>query len=684
MRMFREIMFNFAVSGFPDEDCLIRLFEHFLKSTITMKHICLSAVLLVAALSAAARPVLVGHRGSGYGVESTEEAFRQGAALGYEYVESDIKVTGDRQFVLSHDDDTKRLGGSLTIATSTLAQLQAEELTQTRSGVTYTGRIMSLPEWLTLCEELNIKPLIELKWATGVNNNDCSNIPLLIQTIEEHGFRDKCIILTSMKKCLEYIRTNYPDVELQFLTGQYWANHFDWNVEKGIDVDIQAGYFDGAAVQRYHDAGLKVNMWTTNDVAGYRKYAGWGCDFITTDRLDAATLPDVIPDDPVTPPGEVDLVFERLWVRSTKNGDAPEHIDGTNAQQGTAVNGLFYVNDCADRLLYVFSQGECIGSLPGGSGWGCCRDFAGNIIVRDDKQTGNTHKFMIYPAGVTPDSPAEATVLEIEMPVAGQTNFINASGDVLGDGGYIYLYPRDKTAVNIVHMANGAVTEVSESAELAIPGSAAGYVIPTANKDTEWYYQVRNKGIYYYRGDRSDDFSTGGTSTTPPARNSTGGAAFININNNLIFIHNSGPNYKGGFTVRNQSRDEVLENVGPIGTLGYEEGGNYSTFNWLIAEETAPEDYIIYQYCPANGMAAYRLYNRLTGVKAPGQALRPVLRRSGSILTVSGVEPAERTEVYSLTGACVAVGTAARTVVSALGRGLYIIRCAGHAFKISL
>ena len=95
-----------------------------------MKHIYLTTLALLTALGALAQPQLVGHRGSDYGVESTEEAFRRGAELGYVWVESDLKVTGDKQFVLSHDDDTKRLGGTLTIATSTLAQLQAETLTQ--------------------------------------------------------------------------------------------------------------------------------------------------------------------------------------------------------------------------------------------------------------------------------------------------------------------------------------------------------------------------------------------------------------------------------------------------------------------------------------------------------------------------------------------------------------------------
>lgn len=647
-----------------------------------MKRIFTSFVCAAAILSASAyKPVMVGHRGSGYGVESTEEAFRRGAELGYQYVESDIKVTGDTRFVLSHDDDTKRLGGSLTIATSTLEQLQSETLTQTRSGVKYTGTLMSLEQWLTLCDELNIMPLIELKWATGINNNDQSNIPLLISTIEQAGFRNKCIILTSMKPCLNYIHNNYPDVELQFLTGEYWANHFQWCADNGIDADIQSGYFTFETVTQFHNAGLKVNMWTTNDLAGYRKYASWGCDFITTDRLDANTLPEVEVLTPSDPPTPVDLAWEQVWVRSNVNGNAPEHIDGNNAQQGTAVNGLFYVNDCADKLIYIFRQGECIGSIPGGAGWGCCRDFAGNIIVRDDKNTDGNLRFLIYPAGVTPENASSPTELNVTVPLSGQTNFINAAGDVLGNGGRIFLFPNGQKGVNIVEVAGGQLVETRKSAELEIAGSAAGYVVPTENSDANWYYQVRNKGIYKWNGSQSEDYSVGASSTTAPARNSTGGMAFINLNNNNIWLHNSGANYKGGFTVRNTTVSKVIANIDPIGDLGYVDGGNRSTFNWLICEETNPGQYAVYQYCPANGMAEYRLTDRLSGLQNVAVADNSFTLTGRTLSTADSATPIE---VFAITGHKVASGTGAGTDLSGLNAGIYIARIGNQAHKIAL
>ncbi|MCI5977343.1 MAG: hypothetical protein MRZ32_00205 [Bacteroidales bacterium] len=232
------------------------------------------------------KPVMVGHRGSDVGLENSVESFTAGALRGYEYLETDWKLTADSQFVCSHDDSTTRLGGTLALATSTLAELQAEPLTQTRRGTTYTGRLCSAREYLEVCRRYGVKPLIELKWTNGINSKDCSNIPLLIKFIEENGFRDSCIILTSMRPCLEYIREHYPDIRLQFLTGKYQRDHADWAIANRLDVDIMRGCFDTTDLKRYHDAGLRVNVWTVNSASDSLRYTDTiPCDFITTDRL---------------------------------------------------------------------------------------------------------------------------------------------------------------------------------------------------------------------------------------------------------------------------------------------------------------------------------------------------------------------------------------------------------------
>lgn len=241
--------------------------------------------LLFITLKISAQPYIVGHRGSQWGVENTAEAFINGALKGYHYLECDIKVAGDGTIVVSHDDSTKRLGGNLAVNKASLDELKAETYTQTRSGITYTGSICTLAEYLDICAEYNVLPLIELKWATGINSNDQSGIPTLVQLIEEKGFRNRCVILTSMKPCLEYLRTRYPDIDLQHLSWKYSRKNFKWCKQWHINADIHHSAINRRIIKKYHNACLKINTWTINSNSTYKKYAQIGCDFITTDNL---------------------------------------------------------------------------------------------------------------------------------------------------------------------------------------------------------------------------------------------------------------------------------------------------------------------------------------------------------------------------------------------------------------
>ena len=649
------------------------------------------AMVACALCMSAHKPLLVGHRGSYWGVENTAEAFINGAKKGYQYLETDVKVTSDRKHVCCHNDDLTNWGGTLTVASSTLAALQAETLTQTRGGVKYTGHLCSLEEYLDICKEYNVLPLIELKWATGINSNDCSGIPNLIKVIEDKGFRKSCIILTSMKPCLEYIRTNYPDIELQLLCyASSFASSYDWCVKWGIDIDSATGSeIDRAAVKKYQDAGLKVNAWTINSNANYSLYGGYGCDFLTTDYLDPASLPEIKIVDPL------DLVLETVWERCTTLGNAPDHIDGTNAQQGSASKGIFYVNDKSEQKLHIFgNEAQYLGSIAGGKGYGCDCDDAGNVVIRNDVETGTDHKFIIYPAGTTVDNPGTKVEVDATLPLSGQVNFISASGDVMSqEGGYIYMYPNGQTAVCVITMKEGTVTAVNSYTGLSLTGSTAGYVIPMSNNPTKWIYQVRTSGYYSYDDGKNTALMAGSASTTAPARNSTVGGEYIELSGHEIFIHNSGAHYKGGFTVRDLTSGSVVTSIDPIGTLGYETGGNYSVANWVRAEKINESSCYLYQYCPANGMAVYKLYdkNASSGVEqiiinekknlkvAPNPVIDVVKATADKNITSIGL--------YNFVGAvinanCNIDDNTATINMSSLPSGIYILKVNDSSTKI--
>ena len=251
-----------------------------------MKHKYLLLTLLATAVAAsAAEPIMVGHRGSDIGIESSRCAIEVGAQRGYAFLESDVRVAGDGTFVLSHDETTERLGSGLTVNQSTAAALLADTLHQKRWDVPYTGFMATLGDMLDVCKEYGVRPLIELKWADGINSKDTSGIPALIDFITAKGMRDKCMILTSMKPCLEYIREHYPDVELQLLVQTKVDENFDFCNKHRMGIDIHHSAVTPEVVERFHAAGLPVNVWCVNTPEDRARFTAMGVDYITTDRL---------------------------------------------------------------------------------------------------------------------------------------------------------------------------------------------------------------------------------------------------------------------------------------------------------------------------------------------------------------------------------------------------------------
>ena len=175
---------------------------------------------------------------------------------------------------------------------------------------------------------------------------------------------------------------------------------------------------------------------------------------------------------------------------------------------------------------------------------------------------------------------------------------------------------------------------------------------------------------------------SGRGTTTAPARNTTGGCARFVLRGNVLLAHNSGTNYVGGFTLRNLSRDQaVIRSFDPIGDMGYKDGGNYSTFNWLIPEAIDDNSAWLYQYTPANGMGLYRVSVKDQGVDTLGAGAAGASRivRCGDMLTAEGGDAG--LSVYDMGGALVVAATGRSVSIANLPAGAYIARSARASLK---
>ena len=257
-----------------------------------LKSIFTVALIVVGTLSMQAQ-LIVGHRGSQWGVENTRAAFINGANAGAWGLECDIRVTGDGTFVISHDSNYKRLGGPETpIADMTTEAVLSTRLTSKRHGITYAGTPCTLGEFLDICKEYKVKPVVEVKVCSNIHSNTKAEnepvfdgIPALINLIDQKGLTQQVVIISFMPGVVDFIHRHYPDVTVQVLAGDSdgpideWV---DWCIEHNMDLDVVHTIITKAAVDRLHQAGLKVNVWTVDKVEDFERVKDMGVDYITT------------------------------------------------------------------------------------------------------------------------------------------------------------------------------------------------------------------------------------------------------------------------------------------------------------------------------------------------------------------------------------------------------------------
>lgn len=561
------------------------------------------------------KPVFAGHRGSYRGVENTEEAFMNGINhYGYTGLEIDVKTTSDGEYVCWHDDDLSRVGHDVSIPNSKWADIKDLTLTQTRSGNTYTGKLCSVDRYLEICKENNVFPIIELKWAVGINSNDMSRFPGLYKLIEKHGLVEEARILTSMQPSLEYVRTNYPALKCQYLCYEVTEARYEWCKKWGINPSVQTGGLSKYMARKCHDAGMEVACWTVNSLASYQQHGELGCTTMTCDYLLPSEMPELeeIDWEALAPTQPIDTLYiTELFNFSEAAGTLPEGFPTTlggnyvNAQEAAFVDGVFYVSDYSKRKMVavdtagnVFEPGIEHPDLR----HGICRDDAANLILHASPDADVPTKLIVY----KPNDTTEYSI-EIKLNNNGQTNFPTASGDIFSAaGGYVYFFPNKQKFVEVVKIANGQYVSTT-SCPVSIEGSTAGYVIPIDNTPTHFIYQVRANGYYLYKDGDKGSYLTSPNGTIAPARNNTVGGALFHLGGHEMFVYMSGSHYKGGWTLRDMTSAELtpMYTQPQLGNGGYYANASVGAFfHWEQVDSVTVN---LYEYCLGHGIAGWEI-----------------------------------------------------------------------------
>ena len=237
---------------------------------------------------------IIAHRGASYdAAENTLAAFNRAWQQGADAVELDIYLTKDHKIVAIHDATAKRTTGvALDVADSTFAELQRLDAGAWK-GIAWKGeRIPSLAQVLAT-KPVGKRLFIEIKCGPEI-------LPELERVIKKSGQPATELALIGFRyETMKQAKERFPRLAVYWIVsskrngqgkspaieelmdewiGKAKGAHFD-----GLDLSYRV-VLDRAAVDRVHEAGLKLYAWTVNDANVARSLVALGFDGITTDR----------------------------------------------------------------------------------------------------------------------------------------------------------------------------------------------------------------------------------------------------------------------------------------------------------------------------------------------------------------------------------------------------------------
>ncbi len=214
----------------------------------------------------------VGHRGArSYEPENTIQSFRKAIELGIDAAELDVRKTKDGQIVVIHDADVKRTtNGEGLVANLTLKEVRA--LT-TEKG----GKIPTLEDVLSFVDG-KVRIFVELKEANIEEQ--------VLSIVRKHKLEKNIVVVSFLEEALKRIRELDDAIE----TGLIYARHKN-PVKAALELKAQwllafYRFTHTANVEKAHESGLRVLVWTVNSPEEVDEMAKKGADAIASDKPD--------------------------------------------------------------------------------------------------------------------------------------------------------------------------------------------------------------------------------------------------------------------------------------------------------------------------------------------------------------------------------------------------------------
>lgn len=224
-------------------------------------------------------PTCFAHRGaSGHSPENTLLAFRYAFELGADAIECDVQLSADSAPVIIHDATVDRT----TNGSGLVVELPLERLRELDAGA--GEQIPELHEVLALCRERGKLVNLEIKADTLEQAERVARV--VGEVLETGSYHGLALVSSFWHPPLISLKSAHPHIRTATLhSGTRWRllNMITAARTAGADAlhpDVRLT--SRLLVERTHQAGLQVNVWTVDQPRDMRKLASWGVDGLFT------------------------------------------------------------------------------------------------------------------------------------------------------------------------------------------------------------------------------------------------------------------------------------------------------------------------------------------------------------------------------------------------------------------
>ncbi|PKM64729.1 MAG: hypothetical protein CVU96_01335 [Firmicutes bacterium HGW-Firmicutes-20] len=222
---------------------------------------------------------ITSHRGYSYSYpENTIVAIQRAIEVYTDYVEVDIRVTQDNEFVLLHDDNLMRTTG----LNKSVRSLPLETIQSLDAGKWLNSKFAgtSIP---TLREALEFtKGKVGVNLDLKLTESQSYVIPNLVALIDEFEMQYQVLLTSTCLSCLEKVKELNSNIQTGYIT--YRITPVLLN-NPSIDViSMKSSFVTQSIVSQVHNANKKILVWTVNSRSEIERMSRLGVNNIITDR----------------------------------------------------------------------------------------------------------------------------------------------------------------------------------------------------------------------------------------------------------------------------------------------------------------------------------------------------------------------------------------------------------------